>query len=1153
MAFRKTAVGLSILTVVLGALVVVPNFIDWSVYKQPALDAAQKATGFTITIDGDLSVRTLPMPHASVSGITVMNGADTLLKLKQADVRVALLPLLAGKVEVASVDLIEPVITIGKRADGSATWSNAVITPDTSSTSTTAQTDNSSNQPVDTKTKESFSLQNLQIEQGSLIYTDSSKGSVFTAESINTVLDAKTLKGPFSLSGSLKTTGRDVVFDVYAEAVPDGSKKVPVKIAVRLPAQEAQATYEGQVSSFSPLLLDGDFSAKTKSLSSFAGMSADFPLDIKTTLKATDTSIILDGFTGDLAGVSLAGSGGVENIQDGQRPKINLSITAQDVLPLDRLLESAKGGASKDNNQSSKVSSGHNQQGSAAQFLPAKLADAFPFDGVISLQAPGFVYKKQPTGPSTFSVTFSETQAIIKTDLEKLPGNSEVRFAGSLYPNPTKITGQISFQSNNLKTLLVDWLALSGADHSALFQLQPVTLKTEFALLRKSVGFADGSLKMQGSTIGFAGDYAILGVRPKLSLEVRGDSLDLDRLVLKSPAQKQTNSKSSAVLAKDAASKVESFSLPLDADVDLAFDKLIYEGDVISDAALKASLVSNRLSVSRFNVGNYKNASLSGRGTVGNLKDLSGLDIDITASAQNAEQVLKSFKIALPKLPKPLGNASVTIAAKGSKNLLETTTDLKAYGGTFTISGPLSDPLGTPALNDMSLRIRHSNLIELVQLAQPGYSGTPAMARPVDVSARISTQGKTYKINGLKGQAGPVAVSGNITADMTGKPSLIGALNFGALPLSDLMGVRAASSEASSETSGASSGRVRTERWSRAPINTDWMRSMDIDFDIKAESLTYNLWRLTNPKIDFNLKGGVMSVSSLSAGLFGGSIQGQGRLASGASNNTPVQMSMQATMNGVNARDLTNALSGNKTMNRIGGVVSFNIEVASNGGSSNALISALSGKGGSSGQNITITGIDLGKISQTATGSYKPIDRALVLQSALTSGQTTFETHQGTFSIANGIVNIDRNIFDGANSQLSTTGTINLPRWTVDTRHKIIVKQPADVPAFEFTFKGPLDHPAQNILGGALNSYLSSKLQGEATKLIDKKFGGKLNELGLGGLLGGAGRAASDQQAPETIEPQQQIQPDAPAQPQPEQKKLKPEDAVRGLLQGLIR
>src|SRR5271163_1170082 len=111
--------GLAILAV--AALVAVPRFIDWNRFKPEIAALAERATGRRLTIDGDVGFALLPVPTLSAAGVR-LGGAPSstaagvpqpdLMRLKSLDARIAIGPLLGGRIVAESVVLVEPSLVV---------------------------------------------------------------------------------------------------------------------------------------------------------------------------------------------------------------------------------------------------------------------------------------------------------------------------------------------------------------------------------------------------------------------------------------------------------------------------------------------------------------------------------------------------------------------------------------------------------------------------------------------------------------------------------------------------------------------------------------------------------------------------------------------------------------------------------------------------------------------------------------------------------------------------------------------------------------------------------------------------------------------------------------------------------------------------------
>ena len=124
---RKILIGIVVVLIALVAAAFFgPRFIPADSLKADIAQQVHAATGRNLIIDGDLSFTLLPAPGVSVSDVRVSNieGAHIgdMVRLKSAQIAVALGPLFAGNIEIERVVLAEPVIELEQLADGRNNW-----------------------------------------------------------------------------------------------------------------------------------------------------------------------------------------------------------------------------------------------------------------------------------------------------------------------------------------------------------------------------------------------------------------------------------------------------------------------------------------------------------------------------------------------------------------------------------------------------------------------------------------------------------------------------------------------------------------------------------------------------------------------------------------------------------------------------------------------------------------------------------------------------------------------------------------------------------------------------------------------------------------------------------------------------------------------
>ena len=120
---KKILYGLvALIGLVLVLALVGPNFVDWSRYKGEIELKTQEITGRDLVIGGSISVSILPQPTLVAEDIRFANikGAAVadMVTLKSLRVRLALLPLLTGKIRVDNITLVRPVVELETLADG---------------------------------------------------------------------------------------------------------------------------------------------------------------------------------------------------------------------------------------------------------------------------------------------------------------------------------------------------------------------------------------------------------------------------------------------------------------------------------------------------------------------------------------------------------------------------------------------------------------------------------------------------------------------------------------------------------------------------------------------------------------------------------------------------------------------------------------------------------------------------------------------------------------------------------------------------------------------------------------------------------------------------------------------------------------------------
>src|SRR5215813_6324458 len=116
----------ALLVVVVAVLVAVGFLFNPNDYKPQISAAVAKATGRTLTLDGDLALSVFPTVRIQVGSATLSNaqgfGPAPMAKIGGAELRVSLWPLLFGNVEIGKAQLSGLELNLARDARGRNNW-----------------------------------------------------------------------------------------------------------------------------------------------------------------------------------------------------------------------------------------------------------------------------------------------------------------------------------------------------------------------------------------------------------------------------------------------------------------------------------------------------------------------------------------------------------------------------------------------------------------------------------------------------------------------------------------------------------------------------------------------------------------------------------------------------------------------------------------------------------------------------------------------------------------------------------------------------------------------------------------------------------------------------------------------------------------------
>ncbi|MDS1135695.1 AsmA family protein [Nitratireductor indicus] len=225
----------------LTAALVAPYFIDWNHYRSAFEREAGRVLGREVRVEGTARARMLPFPSLTFTDVVVAGETPQApsMTVEEFSMDAELAPFLRGEVLIFDMRLVRPKARISVAADGAIDWA---VRP---------------TGPFDAR---QVTLEKVSIVDGSVDLMHAASGREHRLTNIDADLSARTLAGPWRISGHLDFDELPIAVSVATgsvdengamrlrvEALPD---TVPVKIAADGQAriEEGVARYDGTFS-----------------------------------------------------------------------------------------------------------------------------------------------------------------------------------------------------------------------------------------------------------------------------------------------------------------------------------------------------------------------------------------------------------------------------------------------------------------------------------------------------------------------------------------------------------------------------------------------------------------------------------------------------------------------------------------------------------------------------------------------------------------------------------------------------------------------------------------------------------------------------------------------------------------------------------------
>ncbi len=1207
-----------LVVVVIGIALLVPQFLDFNQYKPEIAAQVKAATGRDLTIDGDISLTILPSVALVVADVRLANApggvADDMARVREAQVDVALLPLLRGRYEVSRVRLVEPEIALEVLADGRANWEftppadpapptgateseRAGETTDETSGETTNETSGETAEPSEPpangggESPLAVSVENFEIENGSIIYRDLPAGTDERIDNIDATIRLASLDGPVDSRGRLTVRGVATGFDFSLGNIRERTL-VPVRLRLFDEDGGFKSELRGHVSDLpgNPRV-QGDLTAEGDILASviqsvapqdLPGFLAQ-PFNLAGKIDASPDGAKLESLTMTLG--ETAASGSLAATLDAI-PAVTAQL-AVGTIDLDTWLSMPTvrpaGGAAASVSPPAAGTRDAEPQGSETQgtktagtkaAAAAEPGALLPTDltAEVTVSVEAVAFRGKSLHKIQAAATLAQGEVTISQLSALLPGGADAALFGFLNAadGQARFEGQFDARATDLSGLLA-WLGVE-VQGTPVARLRSLTAKTALIATPDRVETRNLDIQIDRSHITGA-LAAALGETTRIEADLAVDRVNLDDLLAApatggeavAPASRPTDTPPTGTPAPVAAVTVPAAGAEnarpldtLDADIKLRVGTATWRGEPIEDIRFDGALQGGDLTIRDARVGSLARTSAQVSGTV--LDPAGALrlrDLNVSASVPEPERLARLFDATVPPEVAALGAITARGVVNGAPSAPTVDLTVEAAGTRIRAAGTadLTAEAAADMTFDGSVDIASDTIGRLIAAVSQDYRPTGPLGA-TDISATVKSLPGRLDLTDIKGALGGVTLAGTLAIDHGGeRPSLRADLVAGTLVVDRFLPAKRAAAlpvrlvpVAWMPTPTRPAARspymlpaAISERWSREPIDVSALRDFDADIRLRADSLQYDRVALSEADITAALAGGVLSLPSIKGTLFGGAFLADANLDASA---TPT-FALNVAADNV---DLARASAG------AGGRATVNSVLQGRGASEAELIASLAGNG-----TLTVRGLDV-KSDPTAMPVLGPllgviVGPARILDNSLGGilgaiggggGDTGVAGASGSFVIANGVLRSDDIAFNTPAYSAAAAGTVDLPQWMMDVSGSIRLSQnvtgtllrgvkelPKDIP---FRASGAPDNPKVDI---DLSSITSVTIPGldqlrktspEAGKILDRIIPG----LG-GGSAPSGGEAPGGGEAPSGGEPK------------------KPEKVLEDTLRGLFR
>ncbi len=218
---------------IVGIVVFISQF-DLNTYKPQIEKLVYEHTGRKLSLNGDIGIKISLIPTVSLKDVALENASwakeKNMVTINEADVSLALLPLLNKEIEIGEIRILEPVIHLAVNKDGAQNW---VFEKSEEGTSEDQQKNEKQKEATNTAAAPllvGFFASKIDIKDGTLQYSDKKSNAKTVVKINNLALKAIDDKDDIDLAYDVVVNNERIVGTATGDSINTFLKGVPYNV-----------------------------------------------------------------------------------------------------------------------------------------------------------------------------------------------------------------------------------------------------------------------------------------------------------------------------------------------------------------------------------------------------------------------------------------------------------------------------------------------------------------------------------------------------------------------------------------------------------------------------------------------------------------------------------------------------------------------------------------------------------------------------------------------------------------------------------------------------------------------------------------------------------------------------------------------------------